>query len=84
MYNGIQGMGIKYCEASNFNWAPRIELREIYAISLFIADKTGDTSKILLEVRSSHPAVFFKNYVLQNFANFTREDLGWSHFLVKL
>ena len=53
--------------------------RNIWFISLFIADKTGYTSKILLEVRSSHPTIFFKN-----FANFTRKHLRWSHFLIKL
>ena len=38
--------------------------KNIRFISLFIADKTDDTSNILLEVRSIHPAVFFKNYAL--------------------
>ena len=58
--------------------------RNIWFISLFIADRTSSTSKILLEVRSSHPTVFFKNYVLQNFTSFTRKHLGWSHILIKL
>ena len=38
--------------------------RNIWFISLFTADETDDPSKILQEVRSSQPAVFFKNYVL--------------------
>ena len=44
--------------------AKNLAKRNIWFISLFIADKTGDTSKILPEVRRSHPAVFFKNHVL--------------------
>ena len=38
--------------------------RNIWFISLVTVYKTGDSSKILLEVRSSHSVVFFKNHVL--------------------
>ena len=34
-------------------------------VNWFIADKTSNTFKILLEIRSNHPAVLFKNYVLK-------------------
>ena len=60
-------MRIKYCEAYYLGielGAKNRTTRNVWFIGLFIADKTGDTSKILLKVRSSHPVVFFKNYVL--------------------
>ena len=39
-----------------------LEVLDNYLIYLYIRD----TSKMLLEIRSSRPAVFFKNFVLQN------------------
>ena len=34
-----------------------------YTISWFFADKSSNTSKMFLEIRSSRPAVFFKTYL---------------------
>ena len=68
----------KHCESlvNSCSWKSK-------TINWFIADKTSNTSKIFLEIRSCRPAVFFKNYVLQNFTSFTRKRL-WSHFFIEL
>ena len=41
---------------------------------MLLKQEIRDTSEILLEIRISHPAVFFKNYVLQNLTSFTRTE----------
>ena len=48
---------------------------------LWKSKRASDMSEILLEIESSHPAVFCKNEILWNFTNFIKKHLSWSHFL---
>ena len=67
MWKGIKAYKVWELSIGRYqNWlgANNRTKRNIWYISLSIADKTGDTSKILPGVRNSHPAVFFKKYVL--------------------
>ena len=67
-------MGIKYCEALKLNYAPRIELREIYGLLVYLMLIKQAVRQKCSQILQESIELHFNKAVSHHICNCTKKD----------